>query len=227
MVNALAVTAHHDDAALWMGGALLRTIQLGWRWHIVYMCSGVDWIPRDYLVGYFRTFCQQIGVRPTVFQFKDYLPSPPFAKNRREEMETEVLNAVAAEKYDWVFTHNLTSPGEYWDHANHFEVAQVVEGLARQGELTRGIERIGQFSYLMGPDGVAGRDTASHHLPLTEEEFSVKRNWRDAVPDQGNMRVLKFPCPNPEAFEALELPPPFIAVNRVPCSWEPDGGTTK
>ena len=219
MLNALAVTAHHDDAALWMGGALLQTIPLGWRWRIVYMCSEVDWISRDYLVNYFLRFCQQIGVTPIVLRFKDYLRPPPFAINQRSQMESELLDAVDGERYDWVFTHNLQSPGEYWDHANHFEVAQVVEGLVTEEQLTTGVDKVVQFSYLMSKDqkgrnvGIVARDTATHHLALTDDEMSAKRTWRDTVPDHGNMKVLQFPCPNPEAFEASELPPPFIAAH--------------
>ena len=139
---------------------------------------------------------------------------PPFAKNRRDEMENSLLDAVAGEKYDWVFTHNLKSPGEYWDHANHFEAAQIVERLVTDGQLTEGVGRMVQFSYRW--EGtlkkIVGRDTASHHMPLTDQEMSKKLAWLYAVPDRRNMEALGFPWLNPEAFEGSGLPPPFIAV---------------
>jgi LmbE family N-acetylglucosaminyl deacetylase len=216
-LNALAITAHHDDAALWMGGALLRTISLGWHWDVVYMCSEVKWIERQLLVAYFKDFCQQIGVGPYILRFEDYIDGQPFNKNDQSQMESELLNAIAENRYDWVFTHNLTSPSEYWDHANHFEVAQVVKRVIETGMLTAGVRRMVQFSYRMSKDHagqnreVVARSTATHHLNVTEEELSAKRRWRDSVPDPGNMRVLQFPCPNPEGFEATELPLPFVA----------------
>ena len=151
-MNALAVTAHHDDSALWMGGALLRTNSLGWQWHVVYACSEVTWIPRHLLVNYFVGFCQQIGVEPYVLRFMDYIQGPCFATNQRDQMEGELLKVVAGQVYDLVFTHNLTSPGEYWDHANHFEVAHIVQRLVGEGKLVTNRERMVQFSYLMDRD---------------------------------------------------------------------------
>ncbi|MGA2068328.1 MAG: PIG-L family deacetylase [Thermoguttaceae bacterium] len=207
--NALVVVAHHDDAILWMGGTIRRLRD--WNWRIVSMCVP-DPVNREYL----QQTCDALGVKSSPFTFADYQRDAAFARNDREQMNAALLRAVGDEKFDWVFTHNPDEFGEYAFHANHSETVQVATALVQGGRLTTGMDRVAFFSYRLiygRSRATVARLEATHYLQLTYDELLFKCQWTMRAPDaETNLKNIRYPCPNPEAFvgDGLQLPDPFI-----------------
>ncbi len=53
VTKAIAVVAHFDDAVIWAGGAIRRTVSLGWEWTIVCTCAA----ERSSAAEYFLESC--------------------------------------------------------------------------------------------------------------------------------------------------------------------------
>ncbi len=210
-MNALAVVAHHDDVVLWMGGTVQRLRSLGWNWHIVCFCTRNLPDRREY----FLRLCEALGVKQTVFEFRDYQGEATFAYNDCEQMKAELLKAVPNEKFDWVFTHSRDKASEYGRHANHLEVAEVVTTLVESGRLVTDKSRLAHFCYapIYGNLATVAKLDAARYLQLTYEELSFKCDWCKRVPDPGNLSGIGYPFPDPEAFRGVDLAlptPPFV-----------------
>jgi hypothetical protein len=208
MTTALAIVAHHDDHLLWMG-AIMRVLK-EWKWMAVAMC--VELPERR---SFFCDFCADVKADGYHFDFRDYQDRKnPGGKvlNSQGEMQRKLLNCVGGRRFDWVFTHSRDAGGEYGGHDNHSEVLEVVTTLARNGQLVADESRVATFSY-----GYVGARTAatplidaeaqktSHYLQLTYDELAWKLKWCKKIPDQGSVRGLGCPCPNPETFKSSGL----------------------
>jgi hypothetical protein len=211
-VNALAVTAHHDDAFLWLGGTILRTTQVGWGWTVIALC-----VPDGSKREYFSSWCDSVGAHSVVNQFLDYQPPPAFRENQKSDIQRTIEIAVGDKRFDWVFTHSRDPGGEYGGHANHDEVQLCTTDLVKQGRLCEGMHRLAYFCYfpIFGRNGraTAARPDADFHLQLNYDQLSRKCAWCTAAPDSlTSLKNIGYPCPNPEAFsgEQLQLPEPFI-----------------
>jgi|SRR5579864_2019262 len=213
MPDALAVVAHHDDHILWMGGTLQRTLAAGWRWKLVAMC-----VPEPAKQMYYHACCRAIGTGGSCMVFQDYQAGSAFSRNQRAAMEGQLLNAIQANAFDYVFTHSRHAHGEYGGaHANHIEVREIVETMVRAGQIGKGAGSLAYFSYdlLYGGGGkaTAAITNSDYFLQLTYPELMLKCHWCQQAPDANtNLANLGFPCPNPEAFEGdgLTLPAPFM-----------------
>lgn len=209
--------AHFDDAIIWMGGATRRTQRAGWEWTLACTCAA-EASRRQY----FLEWCGEFGARGIVLEFVDHPDGGPFSRNSREALVGAVRAAAGAGSFDWVFTHNLDTEGEYGLHPNHAEASHVVVDLAVKGIIKSAVV---QFAYrkldaAAGSPVVAPAD-ASHVLPLDYDDLAWKAEWcvraRDVElrnPTLGGVSWLEKlggPCPNPEAFLAgdVGLPPPF------------------
>jgi LmbE family N-acetylglucosaminyl deacetylase len=216
----MAVVAHYDDAVIWAGGTMRRTLSLGWDWTIVTTCAA-----EEHRRKYFMEWCESLGVRPVALLFKDHPDGGPFSQNDRKVLCDATRNAVRSVTPDWVFTHSLDADGEYGPHPNHAEAAEAVASLARDGILS--VNHVAQFAYrriyrILDLAPVA-RGEASHYVQLDYDDLAWKAEWcaraRDVElrdPTLGGVSWLEklgWPCPNPEAFagEGLLLPVPFIS----------------
>ena len=212
MTRAICITAHHDDAVLWLGGTILRTRCLGWSWTIVALC-----VPDPNRRAYFTNYCDTLQATAASFGFKDYQSGDPFSQNSQDEFRKSILYAARGENFDWVFTHSRDLGGEYGRHANHDEVCEATRTVVDDGSLGCGTQRLVYFSYspVFGCNGRAttARLDANFHLQLTYDELLQKCAWCMAAPDAfTNLKSLGFPCPNPESFggDGISLPAPFI-----------------
>jgi len=212
MVHALVMTAHHDDAVLWMGGAIQRTLTMGWHWTVLALC-----VPEPARRTYFNAYCTSLGVDHATWQFRDYQGPQPFTENSKQQMEQAILEHCGTTQYDWVFTHSKDDDCEYGSQANHIEIRDVTKSLVGCGSLTASASRLVHFSYR--PEfGFNGRATvarldADFHLQLTYNELLQKCAWCMSAPDaHTNLNNLGNPCPNPESFSGagIQLPQPFI-----------------
>ena len=212
MLKAVTVVAHHDDHVLWMGGTIQRLAASGWHWTLIAMC-----VPDPAKLDFFHKCCSVFGATPIAMPFQDYMGGEPFSQNNRDEMRSDLLNAVDGQTFDFVFTHSRGENGEYWArHANHVEVRELTTELTQQGKLGRGCQRLAYFSYdVIYGSGTAtcARLDADYFLALTYPELLTKCQLCKCAPDaNSSLRNLSFPCPNPEGFEGnqLDLPDPFI-----------------
>jgi hypothetical protein len=212
MPHAIGIVAHHDDHALWMGGAIQRLTAAGWKWTLVALC-----VPNKERRDYFYHCCSVFGAVPVAFDFQDYLRDEPFARNSRTEMRNCLEKIVVNQHFDLVFTHSRNPRGEYWRrHANHFEVREVTTDLIDNGKLGLGRSALAYFCY----DVIYGEGSATcaalhakYLFPLSYSELIWKCQLCSLAPDVNtNLNNLKFPCPNPEAFEGdeLTLPTSFL-----------------
>lgn len=204
-MKALAITAHHDDAVLWCGGTMLRTIKLGWKWVVVGLC-----VPLPERQKYFANYCRDIGVGCHQFGFADYQKELPFSKNSERDMIETIRKVLSGWNPDLVFTHSSDAGGEYGGHANHDEVLKVTQVCVPQNQIVT-------FAYNpeFGRNGRAttARRDADYHVQLTYDELIEKAIWCRRAPDAPtNLKNLGFPCPNPEGFRATgtSLPADFI-----------------
>ena len=219
VTNAIAVVAHYDDAVIWAGGTIKRTLSLGWDWTIVTTCAA-EQSRRDYFVRW----CESLGVRPVALLFKDHPDGGPFSQNDREVLCDAIRGAVRSAAPDWLFTHSLDGDGEYGPHPNHTEAAEALASLAGEGVFR--VSQVAHFAYRRAyglPElaTVAGVE-ASHYLQLDYDELRWKAEWCEAAngvemrdPALGAdtwLKRLAWPCPNPEAFagNGLKLPSPFV-----------------
>ena len=125
MPNAIAITAHHDDAVLWCGGTIMRTRRMaGWNWTVVALC-----VPDPDRQVYFDSYCAAAGVTGRRFNFVDYLPPPLFSHNRQADFEAAICESQQSIEFDFVFTHSKDVGGEYGGHANHDEVRIAAENV--------------------------------------------------------------------------------------------------
>jgi LmbE family N-acetylglucosaminyl deacetylase len=212
MTEALCVVAHHDDAIIWMGGAIQRMRGHGWKWTIAAMC-----VPDQNRRRYYEECCQALDSKTLSMSFADYQGGQVFERNSQERMSLDLKNGLGGKRFDWVFTHSRHHSSEYGFHANHIEVATVVAELVQNGQLGNGTSRLAHFSYapIYGGDGRAtvARPGSSYYLQLTYGELLTKCEWCSRAPDADtNLYNIGFPCPNPEAFEVDggQLPRPFI-----------------
>jgi len=174
-------------------------------------------IPEPAQINYFYNSCKAYGVKAIQMDFMDYQSDGPFSKNSRSVMESRLLNGIAGDSFEWVFTHTTDPNGEYGRHDNHFEVADITTSLVSKGVLGQGMEKLAYFYYcpIYGGNGRAtvANIGADYFLQLTYGELQTKCEWCIRVPDPGNLESIGFPCPNPESFKGarLNLPEPFIA----------------
>src|ERR1035441_8770094 len=142
MAAAIAITAHHDDAVLWCGGTILRTIALGWQWTVIALC-----VPDRQRQGYFKDYCASVGATPVVSGFGDYQDGVAFSRNGRGAMEMSIMLACPNTRFDWAFTHSRNEHCEYGLHANHREVREAARGLVAASKLCPGLDHLAYFSY--------------------------------------------------------------------------------
>jgi LmbE family N-acetylglucosaminyl deacetylase len=210
VTKAIAVVAHDDDALLWAGASIRRTLSMdiGWDWTVVVMCVK-DEERRKYLDDWGKA----LHIRTVGLPFYDYQEGPAFSKNDRAEMCHALLREVRDTEFDWVFTHSLRDDGEYAPHANHKEAALIAADPAAIGT-----GQVASFAYgaIYSSRGLApvARPDASHYLQLTYEELQWKAEWCARAPssDKQSLRNLGLPCPNPGAFVCAGsgLPSPFV-----------------
>jgi LmbE family N-acetylglucosaminyl deacetylase len=219
VTKAIAVGAHYDDAVIWAGGAIKRTLSKGWDWTIVTTCA-----EEEHRRKYFRQWCESLGVRPVALLFKDHPDGGPFSQNDRDALCDALRRLLRNSAPDWVFTHPLDPEGEYGPHPNHTEAAEALASLA--GEGTLGVSQIAHFAYRrlynLADLATVARVEASHYLQLNYDELRWKAQWCEKANDVESrdpalgantwLKKLAWPCPNPEAFvgDGLRLPPPFV-----------------
>jgi len=205
MPQAIVITAHHDDAVLWCGGTILRTIELGWNWTVVALCVCDKQKQR-----YFDDYCNATSVVGKRFDFADYQSGALFSQNTKASLKTEIQPILAASTFDFIFTHSRDAGGEYGGHPNHEEVLQTLQEIVPEEQLIH-------FSYK--PEfGFSGRATtarldADYHVQLNYDELIHKATWCRNAPDADtSLQSMGFPCPNPEGFRTKRrLSSPFIA----------------
>jgi len=202
MTTALAIVAHFDDHALWMGG--IMHVLKDWQWTAVAMC--VELPERR---SYFCDFCAEVRAQGYPMDCRDYQnrKDPSVARpNTQEEMQGKLLRCFSGNRFDWVFTHSRDAGGEYGGHDNHTEVRDAVLALARAGHFVADEGKVATFSYgvIGGVAATARIDPESAkrttYLQLTYKELGWKLSWCNRIPDMGSLRNLACPCPNPEAF---------------------------
>lgn len=212
ITRAIAITAHHDDALLWIGGTILRTRSLGWMWTVIALC-----VPDNQKKEYFNNYCNAVRVISASFSYFDYQSGNPFSRNLMSDFQNAITQVSQNTRYDWVFTHSRDPDGEYGSHVNHDEVRKATQSLMNNGALCAGSEHLVFFSYapIFGGNGRAttAKADADFHLQLTYDELLQKCAWCMAAPDAfTNLKNIGFPCPNPESFagDSVRLPVPFI-----------------
>jgi hypothetical protein len=205
MPNAIAITAHHDDAVLWCGGTILRTRRLfRWDWTVVALC-----VPNSERQVYFDSYCASIGVVGRRFNFADYQGPAPFSSNTRSGIANEIQGILNGVHFDYVFTHSKDNGGEYGGHANHDEVRLATESVVSPTELI-------YFCYSpefgLNGRGTTARRDANYHVQLDYDELIQKAGWCRMAPDSmSSLRDIGWPCPNPEGFRTMRgLNSPFI-----------------
>ena len=217
-MKALVVVAHHDDAVLWMGGAIhhLKT----WDWHIISICNqGSSERKRN-----FEDTCCKLAARADAFDFLDYQDGNQVdTTNSITDMTQTLMHAVESTQYDYVFTHSLDPNGEYGRHANHHEVCSTVRSLASENRLVPSISRLAHFCYFpiyrLSGLGTAAKQDADYYFQLSYSDLVFKAQLiRSFALDIVNNleHDLGAPCPNPEAFtgDQLILPAPFIGRHK-------------
>lgn len=212
MPKAVAVVAHHDDHVLWMGGTIQRLAATGWQWTLVAMC-----VPDRERQGYFLHCCSVFGAAPVFMEFQDYMNGEPFSRNSRDEMRSQLAEAVRGQTFGLVFTHSRSERGEYWArHANHVEVRELATEMVVNQQFGPDHGGLAYFAYDViygGGTATCARRDANYFLPLTYPELLWKCQLSSLAPDaHTSLKNLAFPCPNPEGFEGdgLILPPPLV-----------------
>jgi len=202
--HAIAITAHYDDAVLWCGGAIVRTLSLGWRWTVVAMCT-----PAPDRQQYFDNYCESLGVKAVRFDMADYQSGDLFSENDRDTMESRIQNLLAEDQADLIFTHSKDAGGEYGGHTNHDEVRDSTLSVVN-GHPVVHFAYNPEFGY--NGCGTTARIDADFHLQLTYDELIEKAKWCRNVPDaDSSLKALGYPCPNPEGFRSdHQLGWPFI-----------------
>lgn len=220
MPSAIAITAHYDDALIWAGGAIKRTLSLGWEWTAIAFCAG-----ESNRREYFEDWCRSLDIRAVALSFQDHPDGPAFSRNDPKALREAVLRELRTSSFEWAFTHSLDPEGEYGFHPNHAEAALTVVSLCDDGCLH--VQQMARFAYrrIGGEEALpsVASPAASCFLQLDYEELRWKADWcrkaqaielRDpALGGRTWLEALSWPCPNPEAFtgEGLRLPRPFAA----------------
>ncbi len=200
LTHAIAITAHHDDAVLWCGGTIIRTLRAGWRWTVIALC-----VPDPQRQVYFDSYCAATGVAGRRFTFRDYQSGATFSENNRDQLISTVQEILAESSFNYIFTHSKDQGGEYGGHTNHDEVRLVTE------QLVTNANQLAHFCY--NPEfGYNGRATTARldsdfHVQLSYDELIQKAGWCRKAPDcMSSLKAIGFPCPNPEGFRAMQLP---------------------
>lgn len=205
MPNAIAITAHHDDAVLWCGGTILRTRRaLSWNWTVVALC-----VPDPARQVYFDSYCAAVGVAARRFAFRDYQGPAAFSQNRQSDFEDALRSIQQSQLFDFVFAHSKDAGGEYGGHANHDESRIASESVFGSSNLIH-FCYAPEFGY--NGRGTTARRDANYHLQLDYDELIQKAGWSRMAPDSmTSLRNIGFPCPNPEGFRTdRQMPSPFI-----------------
>lgn len=214
VMKAVAIVAHDDDVALWMGGTI--HVLNDWEWLIVSMCNDNNKVRRRY----FDAVSMKLNAPAISLDFHDYQSRDPSHKcNSLQSMKQELLSVLGSNRYDYVFTHSRNQNGEYGVHANHQEVCGVVQHIVSEKQIVEKNSQIAYFCYspiyeLPGLPTVARQD-ATFYMQLSYSNLAfkiglIKLHNEEIVHNLEN--DLGAPCPNPEAFEGdnLCLPHPFI-----------------
>jgi hypothetical protein len=219
MINALAVVAHHDDAQIWMGGTICHTRHLKndpWKWKIVALClsgkQNTDW--ERYLSCY-TDFGLRCDVETIQFHHRIKGQSDTEKEKTRTMMIEDLAASCKGEKFDYIFTHSNSPNGEYKAstngiHEDHKGVREIVVKFMKEIDPDFS-KKLAYFSYrdIDYADGscsvVADWERAKYYFVLDYEAQIVKNNMCSLAPDKENIKILGFPCPNPEAFEGDEL----------------------
>ncbi len=181
VTSAIAVVAHHDDALLWVGGTIKRTLRCGWDWTVVAMC-----VQSDEKKSFFDDWCKSLSVRHDSRKLHDYPNGNPFSANKLCDMREKLLSATQKEKFDFVFTHTPDGRGEYGPHPNHLETAETVLNLANKGKLCKCPTHVLHFAYapIYGLSGRAtvARTDACWYVQLSYDELLWKSCWCNSSP---------------------------------------------
>ncbi|MHA1973316.1 MAG: PIG-L family deacetylase [Candidatus Hodarchaeales archaeon] len=201
--KALVVIAHCDDAVLWMGGAIISL--RAWEWHIVSMCNNNV----AHKIESFEESCVKLGVEKyRALNFRDYQSGGVFSQNNKDDMKTE-LSELLDDHYDYVFTHGIKEWNEYGHHDNHAEVGLVTKEVSEEKGW-----RMVYFSYypIYSTPGLPTVATinSDYYFPLSYSELKSKLELIELFPNEMlSLSGIGYPCPNPEAFNADVLIPPF------------------
>ena len=82
----LPFLAHHDDHVLWMGGAIQRLVETGWKIKVVAMC-----VPDPQRRDYFDDTCSALAVTSAALGFAAYMGPGAFSRNDRGQMRNQLL----------------------------------------------------------------------------------------------------------------------------------------
>lgn len=201
--KALIIGAHPDDPELCCGGTMIRLKQAGWDVASVYMTKGEAGIKGktheeavEIRTKEATNACNILGVRPI------FMTQIDGNSEVNKERYTEMMNLIAAEKPDIVFTH--------WpldSHADHRVCAILVYNAWR---------RLDYSFELYYAEGMNGTQTAYFH-PTDYVDISTIANqkrkacnchtsqdmeplyqkWHDPIE---KFRGIEFRCDRAEAF---------------------------
>ena len=201
--KALIIGAHPDDPELCCGGTMIRLKQAGWDVVSVYMTKGEAGIKGktheeavEIRTKEATNACNILGVRPI------FMTQIDGNSEVNKERYTEMMNLIAAEKPDIVFTH--------WpldSHADHRVCAILVYNAWR---------RLDYSFELYYAEGMNGTQTAYFH-PTDYVDISTVANqkrkacnchtsqdmeplyqkWHDPIE---KFRGIEFRCDRAEAF---------------------------
>ncbi|MEM3074878.1 MAG: PIG-L family deacetylase [Candidatus Pacearchaeota archaeon] len=196
--RALCIVAHPDDETIWMGGMILKNLEL--KWTIFSLCrkSDKDREPK------FKKVCENYRAKPIICNLDDELLKPIEIK----KITNLINNKITIKNYDYIFTHGKN--GEY-GHIRHKEIHKAVKMLVKNNKLK--CKKLYFFSY------IPGNEIAPHNyklkipiadknsdlvIKLNENEYKTKVNIIKNIYGFNEGIFETIACKKMEAFNLLK-----------------------
>ena len=158
-MRALAIVAHPDDEAIWMGNQILKK---KYDWTIFSLCRAND---EDRRPKFFRA-CSYYNAKPIMADLEDDKLNPMGIDHIRALIGKNLKN----KDYGLIYTHG--ERGEY-GHIRHKEAHKAVKRMVEEGKLKA--KKVFYFNYRTCNNHCSAIKNERHYFKLSKDEIKEKK----------------------------------------------------